>query len=140
MHIKLINPISETCREIFSFEIYGNTIRHEGYAISFRDDVNDIWGDEFHDKFSGERKELDDKIRMSYDAEEDEGCSYEEVRNEYVHERQKYNPYIMKTKSGKPRYSAVYGRSIPKYPWEEETLKYMIVNAFNNQIKTMTIR
>ena len=139
MHIQLINPISETKREVFSFEVSYHTIHHDGYSLSYRDDENDIWGDEFHEKFSVERKELDDKIRMSYDMEEDHGGSYEEVRNEYIHERQKYNPCIMKTKNGETRYYAVYGRSIPKYPWDEETLKHMIVNEFNNQIKTMTI-
>ena len=67
MTIKLINQISETKRELFTFQVSNHSISYEGYALSYRDDENDVWGDEYQEKFKEERDALNDKIRASYD-------------------------------------------------------------------------
>ena len=41
---------------------------------------------------------------------------------------------LLKTKNGETRYSGQSGGDMPKFPWDDDTIKYMIVNEFNNKI------
>jgi hypothetical protein len=138
MTIKLINQISETKRELFVFEVSGYSIQYEGYALSHRDDKDDIWADEYQEKFKEERDALNIKIRTAHD-EDDGSYEDEELIRKLGREFDQYNPCLVKTKAGESKYYSVYGRNLPKYPWVEEAIRDLIAAKVNTLIKTLKI-
>ena len=138
MTIKLINQISETKRELFVFEVSNHSIKYEGYALSYRDDENDVWGDEYQEKFKEEREALNDKIHATWD-EDDGSYEFQELRRKLGRDLDQYNPCLAKTSRGETKYYAKYGRSLPKYPWVEEAIRDLVAVKVNTLIKTLKI-
>lgn len=138
MKLTLIHTKSETCRELFEFEVDYNNIQYVFYWISYRNDENDIWGDEWqeaHDKELGLawekiNKMLDEEGYNDWDREISE--LKEDLRN-------KYWPTYCKTIRGETRCSGESGGKMPKYPWDEMELKNLLSKEAAKEIEKAKI-
>jgi hypothetical protein len=131
MRVTLIHTKSETCRELFEFDV-DHAIRYNSYFISYRDNVNDIWGDgwrEFH------RKEIENiEIKIDQIIDETGSCYSYGVYELQTELQNKYWPTYCKTIRGETRLSGQSGGKMPKYPWNEDELKNLLAEQARRKI------
>lgn len=125
MNITLYNEKSDTCREIFEFQLYSNVIKYVSYSISYRDNENDIWGDMWQEAHKKEIEEIQAKIDKIID--ETYSCYSYGVSELQTELQNKYWPTCCKTIRGETRCSGQSGGTMPKYPWDEMGLKMLLV-------------
>lgn len=136
MKITLIHQISETERHLFEFEV-DNCIRYNAFFKSYRDDENDIWGDEWQEKHKEQESAAWEKINEMLDnGARDWDYEICELKKDL---RNKYWPTCCKTKRGEVRYSGQSGGKMPEYPWNEGELKDLIIQESSKLIKEMAI-
>tara|TARA_R110000751_G_scaffold74613_1_gene150655 strand:+ start:4109 stop:4537 length:429 start_codon:yes stop_codon:yes gene_type:complete len=108
MRVEVEHIIDETAKEIYDFEV-GKIVRYVGIAFVFRDDENDVWGNEWRKHYV-----LDCSNELNETCFELTGEAYDEI-GDYQWQRynwvftkiiNEYNPCLLKTKHGKTRYSA----------------------------------
>ena len=118
MRVEIEHVIDETSKELYTFKSSVTHWKYTGIAYSFRDDKNDIWGDQWSDCFYAQAKEEADAVAIELTGEEFEymsGNDYENNRHRFLEIHNKYNPVLLKTKHGKRRYSAEsFGGQSPK--------------------------
>lgn len=101
MKLTLIHTKSETCRELFEFEISYNNISYDSYWISYRNDENDIWGDEWQEAHQSEIDLLEADIERIYeDTNDSDSQEIRDLRSEII---KNYWPTYCKTIRGETR-------------------------------------
>jgi hypothetical protein len=141
MHVNIHHIISDTEKEIYGFTSQYDSWKWTSLTFSNRDDINDIWGDQWSAYYYKQRGEELNALSMKIF-----GLPFGEVAGSdvmYGHNHHfneiyaKYSPTIQKTIHGKTRYSArsfaTKNDLIPKLTAEE--IKQGIVN----EVKKMRI-
>ena len=115
MKVDIIHEISPINREIYHFNVSKEYIDYEGISISYRNDENDIWGDEWSKHYK--EKEKTEKDEVWKQNPEYDGCWWDEIpcsvtmQLEKIHN--KYNPVLHKTIFGKTYYGGSFGANNP---------------------------
>ena len=129
MEVKIKYEISPTEREIYHFRITnGNVIEYTGIGVAYRNDENDIWGDEWSQYYAGKKKKELDEVNKEY--REYDGYDYYELPYEFTSKLEKinskYNPVMNKTNFGKPYYSGSHSSNNPTPKLTESTILQLI--------------
>lgn len=112
-HIK-IQKLSKDrlSKEEFGFDIQGLTLVYSSYFIYHRNNTREKWADEKPKPLS-----FDDWCRKNNKSNDDDCCEYH-LYNEYQEYKNKLNPVLQKTKSGKSKLSSLCAqiKDLPKCP------------------------
>lgn len=128
MKIEIEYIISETEKETYHFEDCGNSFRYVGIGFSRRNDKNDIWGDKWNEHFDKAKgKEL-----KEFEDYEDDYYAFSPMIEEKIKEiKDKYNPCMHKTDTGKSYYMGQYGGKLPAPKIDKTMIKAKILEKIS---------
>lgn len=141
--------IDDISKEIYHFVLSGDTWIYSGIYYVHRNDRDDVWGDQWGDKYKIKQREELDELSISlgyahYDEMGDECGEWMDDRVDEIYNA--YNPVCQKTRHGKPYYSGCYwGYGLrdkqydPKMS-EEDLIKYITRQVSKVKIKLDNVR
>jgi hypothetical protein len=139
MKIQIEYIKSTTEKIIYRFTIDNNfNFNYTGILYSYRNDENDIWGDQWEDYYGitcvAEQLAFEDKHDY-YPGSWD----YNPLDAEYTAIAEKYNPVLHKTKFGKPYLSGAYGGKLPKFEIPEKEIIKKLKLVIKEKLKKSKI-
>ena len=125
MRFEIEHIVSDIEAEIYVFEARGDSFQYAGISYSRRNDTEDVWGHLWSEHFA-RAKEKEMKEFEDYDDDYYNFCPMIEERISAI--KDKYNPCIQKTKSGRSYYNAQYGGKLPAPKLNHFEIKDRILN------------